>query len=146
MKPGMKNLDVKVIILTRDAPKELKNKEFLVQCVVADQSAMINCNFYGEAGKELHPGDIVFLMSSYTSLYKDKMVLYQSSRGGLYRLRDFFFVHGVGTPNMSEIEWIHEKDNKGKDVYKLRNSEQSKNLQNQSAPAAVKQQTNKDWN
>jgi hypothetical protein len=37
---------------------------------------MINCNFYGEAGKELVPGDIVFLMAAYTSLYKDKMVLY----------------------------------------------------------------------
>ena len=30
LRPGMKNLDMKVIILTRDAPKELKNKELLV--------------------------------------------------------------------------------------------------------------------
>lgn len=37
---------------------------------------MMNCNFYGEAGKELAPGDVVFLMAAYTSLYKDKMVLY----------------------------------------------------------------------
>lgn len=44
--------------------------------MVADQTAMVNCNFYGEAGKELMPGDIVFLMAAYTSVYKDKMVLY----------------------------------------------------------------------
>ena len=72
----MKNIDLKVIILTKDQPKELKNKEVLYQCLVADMDAKINCNFYGEAGKELNPGDIVYLMGAYTSVYKDKMVLY----------------------------------------------------------------------
>ena len=67
---------MKVVILTKDAPKPLKNNEVLYQCLVADSTAMINCNFYGEAGKELAPGDVVFLMAAYTSLYKDKMVLY----------------------------------------------------------------------
>ena len=43
---------------------------------MADNTAMINCNFYGEVGKDLTPGDIVFLISAYTSVYKDKMVLY----------------------------------------------------------------------
>ena len=81
---------------------------------------MINCNFYGEVGKELNPGDIVFLISAYTSVYKDKMVLYQSQRGGLYRLRDFYFVQGVGSPNMSEIECVRELDNKGKEIYRFR--------------------------
>jgi hypothetical protein len=82
---------------------------------------MCNCNFYGEAGKELAQGDIVFLMAAYTSLYKDKMVLYQSQRGGLYRLRNFFFVLGVGIPNMSEIECVREIDNKGREVFKFKN-------------------------
>lgn len=81
---------------------------------------MIACNFYGEAGKELRPGDIVFLMSAYTSVYKDKMVLYQSNRGGIYRLRDFFFVQGVGAPNMSEIDCVREIDNKGKEIFKFK--------------------------
>ena len=81
---------------------------------------MINCNFYGEVGKELNPGDIVFLISAYTSVYKDKMVLYQSQRGGLYRLRDFYFLQVVGSPNMSEIECVRELDNKGKEIYRFR--------------------------
>ena len=116
----MKNLDLKVILLTKDQPKELKNKEVLYQCLVADGTAMINCNFYGEAGKELNPGDIVFLIGAYTSVYKDRMVLYQSQRGGLYRLRDFYFIQGVAIPNMSEIECIREVDAKGKEWYKLK--------------------------
>ena len=74
----MKNIDLKVIVLTKDKPKELKNKEVLHQCLVADQSGMINCNFYGDAGYALESGDIVFLIGAYTSVYKDKMVLYQS--------------------------------------------------------------------
>ena len=36
LKPQMKNLDLKVIVLTKDQPKELKNKEVLYQCLVAD--------------------------------------------------------------------------------------------------------------
>ena len=67
------------------------------------------------------PGDIVFLMGAYTSVYKDKMVLYQSQRGGLYRLRSFYFVLGVGTPNMSEIECVREVDNKGKEIFRFKN-------------------------
>jgi hypothetical protein len=97
---------------------------------------MCLCNFYGEAGKELAPGDIVFLMAAYTSVYKDRMVLYQSPRGGLYRLRSFYFV-GVGSPNMSEIECVREVDNKGKEIYKFKtdlnkvNPENSKSHQMQ---------------
>ena len=122
LKPQMKNLDLKVIVLTKDQPKELKNKEVLYQCLVADQTGMINCNFYGEAGQAIKTGDIVFLLGAYTSVYKDRMVLYQSQRGGLYRLRDFYFVLGAGgVPNMSEIECLREIDNKGKELYKLKN-------------------------
>lgn len=62
-------------------------------------------------------------MGSYTSVYKDKMVLYQSQRGGLYRLRDFFFVQGITSPNMSDIECIREIDNKGKEWYRLKQQE-----------------------
>ena len=120
LKPQQKNLDLKVIILTKDQPKELKNKEVLYQCLVADQTAKINCNFYGEIGEALRPGDIVYLMGAYTSLYKDKMVLYQSQRGGLYRLRSFYFVFNMGAPNMSEKEWTRETDAKGREIFKLK--------------------------
>jgi hypothetical protein len=78
--------------------------------LVADQTGKINCNFYGEVGEKLRPGDIVYLMSAFTSVYKDHMVLYQSSKGGAYRLRDFFFVFNNSGPNMSEPVYIREVD------------------------------------
>jgi hypothetical protein len=49
-------------------------------------------------------------MGAYTSVFKDRMVMYQSSKGGVYRLRDFCFVFNNTGPNMSEPEWIRETD------------------------------------
>ena len=38
----------------------------------------------------------------------------------MYRLRDFYFVLGVTSPNMSDLELIREIDNKGKEVYRFK--------------------------
>ena len=101
----MKNLDIKAIILSKDKPKELKNKDTLYQCLIADQSAKISCNFFGEIGDNLKSGDIVYIISGYTGIFNGRMILNQSSKGGAYRLRDFFFLFNNSpqhTINMSE--------------------------------------------
>ena len=64
LRPGLKNLDLKAIVLSKDKAKELKNKDTLHQCLIADQSGKINCNFYGEVGESLKCGDIVYLMGA----------------------------------------------------------------------------------
>ncbi|CDW81565.1 soss complex subunit b1 [Stylonychia lemnae] len=110
LKPQNKNLDLKVIVLSKDVPKELKNKEVLYQCLVSDKTAKINCNFFGDIGEKIKAGDIIYLMNAFTSIYKDHMVLYQSSKGGVYRLRDFFFVFSNSGPNMSEPTYVRELD------------------------------------
>ena len=92
LKPGNKNIDIKAIVLTKDTAKELKNKDTLHQCLIADSTGKINCNFYGEFGESLKCGDIVYILSGYTGVYNGHQVLYQSSKGGAYRLRDFFFI------------------------------------------------------
>ena len=76
LRPGLKNLDLKCMILSKDKPKELKNKDTLYQCLIADQTGKINCNFYGEIGDSLRPGDVVYLMGAYTNIYNNRMVLY----------------------------------------------------------------------
>jgi hypothetical protein len=46
------------------------------------------------------------------------MVLYTSSRGAVYRLRDFMMVADVMGPNFSEDEWDTQQNPKtGKDFY-----------------------------
>ncbi len=120
LRPPQKSIELKVIIMSKDAPKELKNKEILTQCLVADHSGKVLCNFYGELGQKLRPGDIVYLSGAYTSLFKDHMVLYQSAKGGVYRLRDFFFVFDPNGPNMSEPTYSVEIDQKtGREVYTI---------------------------
>ena len=65
----MKNLDLKVVVLNKDQGKELKNNQFLFQCLVTDGTGKVNCNFYGEIGEAIKPGDIFYLMGAYTSIY-----------------------------------------------------------------------------
>ena len=90
--------------------------------MIADNTGKINCNFYGEIGEALKPGDIVFLIGAYTNIYNSKMVLYQSAKGGVYRLRDFFYVFDASfkaTPNLSDNEWSREVDGRGKEFFKM---------------------------
>lgn len=35
-------------------------------------------------------------------------------------MRSFYFVLGVGSPNMSEIECVRELDNKGKEIFRFK--------------------------
>lgn len=59
-------------------------------------------------------------MSSYASVYKDHMVIYQSAKGGVYRLRDFFFVYNNAGPNMSEPMYIRELDQNNRERFVLK--------------------------
>ena len=115
-----KSIELKVVLLSKDVPKELKNKEILYQCLVADHTGKIQCNFYGEIGECIKPGDIIYLAGAYTSIYKDHMVLYQSAKGGVYRLQEFFMVFANSGPNMSEPSYTRHIDQKsGRESYSI---------------------------
>ena len=43
-------------------------------------------------------------------------------------MRNFFYVLGVGVPNMSEIECVREVDNKGREIFKFKNQNDIKAL------------------
>ena len=91
-KPGDKNLEVKFIILEKLMTVNLKNDDKLTQFLVADETASIKWNFFGEVGESFKPGDIIYMNGAYTSLYKGMLVLYQGKKGMVHRLRDFFFL------------------------------------------------------
>ena len=68
----------------------------------------------------MKPGDIVYLSGAYTSIFKDHMVLYQSAKGGAYRLREFYYVFDPMGPNMSEPTYSVDIDNKtGREIYTI---------------------------
>ena len=60
-------------------------------------------------------------MNAYTSIYKDHMVLYQSARGGVYRIRDFYYIFNNSGPNMSEPTYIREIEQNGRERYVIKN-------------------------
>ena len=90
--------------------------------MIADATGKLNCNFYGEVGENLKCGDIVYIMGGYTGIFNGRMVLYQSARGGVYKLRDFFFPFNLSKcKNMSETEWTREVDEKnGKEFFRIK--------------------------
>jgi len=79
LKPGMKNLDLKFIVLHKNDPIELKKKgDVLTSTLVADHSGQARCNFFGELGLKVQVGDILYVMGAYSSVYNGNMVIYSS--------------------------------------------------------------------
>ena len=50
----------------------------------------IKCNFFGETGTELIPGDIVYMNSAYATTYKGQLILYQGKKGVVYRIGHYY--------------------------------------------------------
>ncbi|CAI2382760.1 unnamed protein product [Moneuplotes crassus] len=91
IKHGDKKLEVKFIILEKTASIPLKNSDLLTQFLVADETASIRCNFFGEIGADLQPGDIIYMNEAYATTYKNMLILYQGKKGKVHRIGDFFF-------------------------------------------------------
>jgi hypothetical protein len=104
IKPFDKNIDIRVILLESRGVFPLKNTSTMTQFLVADSTASIFCNFYGEDYTHLQPGDILLISNAYASLYKDNLVLYCSKGGHAIKIGDFFMTY-VDMPNMSLVEW-----------------------------------------
>ncbi len=119
IKPGDKNLDIQVILLSLVSRNKLKNESKLSQFLIADNSGSILCNFFDEAGELINEGDIVYLKSCYASIFKSKLVLYCARPGyGQVVKTGYFFMTFSEQPNMSEFMWMREKDERtGLDVY-----------------------------
>jgi hypothetical protein len=119
VKPGDKNLDIKVILLNLVIKNKLKNESKLAQFLVADNSGSILCNFFDDVGDSITEGDVIYLKSCYASIFKNKMILYCGRPGyGQVVKLGYFFMTFSDLPNMSEINWRREKDEKtGLDVY-----------------------------
>lgn len=113
LRPGDKNVDVKIILVNRGTQRKLKSDVKITQFQVSDQSGSILCNFFDETGSGLSEGDILFLKTAYASIFKNQMILYTSKPGygQVIKLGEFFMTFS-DTPNMSLIPWKKERDDK----------------------------------
>ncbi len=110
--PGKKQINIIVIILEKLKVFNLKNEQKIFSFLVADQTGSIICNFYDEVGCMISIGDIIYIQSSYASLFKNSLILYTPKfENGIIVKIDEFYMAFIENPNMSNLLWKKIDDN-----------------------------------
>ncbi|XP_051113338.1 uncharacterized protein LOC127239295 [Andrographis paniculata] len=98
------NINVKCIILDKGRVSvEGENKACLA--LVADETASVHFQFWGDECDAFEPGDIILLTSGIFSYSRNNLVLRAGKRGRVVKVGEFTLAF-VETPNMSEIKWM----------------------------------------
>ncbi|XVF21863.1 hypothetical protein REPUB_Repub12eG0126000 [Reevesia pubescens] len=94
-----------------------KNKKCLA--LVADKTAAVHFQLWGEECDAFEPGDIIRMENGIFSVLRDgevkNFVLRAGRRGKVEKIGDFT-MEFVETPNMSEIKWVPDPNNSNKYV------------------------------
>jgi hypothetical protein len=119
IKPGDKNLDLQVILISQVSKNKLKSESTITQFLVGDQTGSILCNFFDKTGDVLNEGDIIHLKCCYASIFKNKLILYTGKPGfgQVIKIGEFFMSYSE-EPNLSNVFWKLERDERtGYDIY-----------------------------
>ncbi|KAM3688776.1 hypothetical protein ACB098_10G179300 [Castanea mollissima] len=104
--PAAKNdINTQFILLNKHKTLEGQNKTCLA--LVADETAAVHFQFWGNECDAFEPGDIVHLTDGIFSYNRKKWALRAGKRGKVEKVGEFTMAY-VETPNMSEIEWVHD--------------------------------------
>ncbi|GAB2282895.1 hypothetical protein Dimus_017430 [Dionaea muscipula] len=108
------NINTRFIILDKGKPAmEGGNRTCLA--LVADETAAVHFQLWGNECEALEPGDIVGLSDGIFSYNRQNLVLRAGRRGKIEKVGEFTMVY-VETPNMSEIRWVPDPKNSTKYV------------------------------
>ncbi|KAL6972673.1 hypothetical protein U1Q18_026848 [Sarracenia purpurea var. burkii] len=83
--------------------------------LVADDTAAVHFQLWGDECNAFEPGDIVCLANGIFSYQRNNLVLRAGKRGKAEKVGEFTMTF-VETPNMSEIRWVPDPDNPKKYV------------------------------
>ncbi|KAF7845103.1 SOSS complex subunit B-like protein [Senna tora] len=118
------NIDTKFILLEKGRTAlEGQNKTCLA--LVADETAAVHYQFWGDECDAFETGDIVHLTNGIFSYHHSNLVLRAGRRGKVQKVGEFTMAY-VETPNMSEIHWIPDPNNSKKYVQEYVISPQSR--------------------
>ncbi|XP_059625779.1 uncharacterized protein LOC132268893 [Cornus florida] len=78
--------------------------------LVADQTAAVHFQLWGDECDAFQPGDIIHLANGIFSYNRNNLVLRAGKRGKAEKVGEFTMAF-VETPNMSEIRWIPDPNN-----------------------------------
>ena len=112
IKDGDKNIDIKVILIKFLGSFNLKNGKKITTFLVGDESGSIYCNFFDNVSNFIKEGDILFITGAYSSIFDNRIVLYQPKAGfgNVMKIGEFFLIFSL-KPNISEPKINQQKNN-----------------------------------
>lgn len=109
MPAAQNNIDTKFILLEKgNTTLEGKNRKCLT--LVADETAAVHLQLWGDECDAFDSGDIIHLSKGIFSYQHGNLVLRAGKRGKLEKRGEFTMSY-VEIPNMSEIHWIPDPSN-----------------------------------
>ena len=102
-------VNTKFIILEKGNTSQ-EGKETTCMALVADETASVHFQMWGDECQALEPGDIVQLTNGIFSYHKNNLVLRAGKRGSVEKVGEFTMTF-VETPNLSEIRWGRDANN-----------------------------------
>ena len=112
IKSGDKNIDIKVILIKLLGTYNLKNGKKIVTFLVGDETGSIYCNFFDNVSIFIKEGDILYITGAYSSIFDNRVVLYQPKIGfgHVTKIGEFYFSFLL-KPNISEPKILPPNNN-----------------------------------
>ncbi|KAJ1733370.1 hypothetical protein LPJ61_001593 [Coemansia biformis] len=110
-RPAMRGFDCEVIVLETAMPTTTRDGQTIHTFLVADRSASIIMNIWGNDGKCIRNGDIIRIDGAEAKLFKGFMQLTTARFGKLRRVGEDTMLF-KDQPNVSEVQWVTEEESR----------------------------------
>ncbi|KAL2485835.1 Nucleic acid-binding [Abeliophyllum distichum] len=120
------NINAKFILLDK-GQVTLEGRYMACLALVADESAAVHFQLWGDECDAFEPGDIILLSNGIFSYNWNNLVLRAGKRGKAEKVGEFTMAF-VETPNMSEIRWVPDSSDSKKYVQEAVISPHSRNF------------------
>ncbi|CAN6575722.1 unnamed protein product [Malus baccata var. baccata] len=101
-------LDKGIVKTTTTTLSQAQNTTCLA--LVADETAAVHFQLWGNKCDAFEPGDIVELSNGIFSYCRNNLLLRAGKRGKIEKVGEFMIAY-VETPNLSEIRWVPDPNN-----------------------------------
>lgn len=101
------NINTQFILLDKEEKVTFERRNKTCLALVADETAAVHFELWGDECEALQPGDIICLSNGIFSFNRNNVVLRAGKRGKVEKVGEFTLAF-VETPNISEIRWVRD--------------------------------------